>query len=153
LHRAPLFRARDILHRFDHYAETLIGEEREKKLAKLKKKPEQYKEELDRIADLYKEAKDEARQSANNLREYLDKEAKNEESTEIIIAKVEEKLNLYASKVKLSGLMNEKERFLERLRANGNEDYYNYRIAIGDFNYGRRLPGTDKCRLRRCIDF
>lgn len=52
------------------------------------------------------------------------------------------------ARTKLSTLMKEKDLFLERLKLK-NTDFYDYRIQIGDFNYGRRLPGTDKCKLRR----
>ncbi|TNV77946.1 hypothetical protein FGO68_gene10875 [Halteria grandinella] len=61
-------------------------------------------------------------------------------------------MGLIDEKAKLSGLIVEKERFLERLKVKSTE-YYDYRIQLGDFNYGRRLPGTEKCRLRRIKEF
>jgi hypothetical protein len=42
----------------------------------------------------------------------------------------------------------EKEKFLKILMKK-NEDYYRERIKLGDFNYGKRLPGTEKAVLRQ----
>ena len=42
----------------------------------------------------------------------------------------------------------QKEKFLKILMKK-NEDYYRERIKLGDFNYGKRLPGTEKAVLRQ----
>jgi 16S rRNA G527 N7-methylase RsmG len=87
--RNLLSRAHDILHRFTKYTEPILSDDRKLKF----KKKEEYKQ-LDKIAELYKDAHFEAEYAKRTLTEYLEKEKEKEDLIQNMILKVEEQLNL-----------------------------------------------------------
>ena len=60
---------------------------------------------------------------------------------------MEESLSLGSQKTRLLDFAKEKEQFL-KLLGKTNEDYASHRRKLGDFNFGKRLPGTEKTELR-----
>ena len=50
-------------------------------------------------------------------------------------------------KTKIIDFILEKEKFM-RLLSKKSDDYYDHRRKLGDFNFGKRLPGTEKAVLK-----
>jgi hypothetical protein len=61
-----------------------------------------------------------------------------------LVQQVQSELKLVEVKNQIEDFLAEKENFLNLLKRK-NEHYFKQRKAIGDFNYGRRIPGTEKC--------
>jgi hypothetical protein len=96
---------------------------------------------------MYDEAGKLAKSASTNLREYLSKEDNKTALLRDVARQVEQSLSLTSSKTKLIDFAKEKDNFL-KLLGKTNEDYESHRRKLGDFNYGKRLPGTEKTELR-----